>query len=83
MYDETRLIYDRLSRQLGTKPSLFYVDVEDDTTLSALDILAYAYLKYQLVNASESKEVALLRQSKQYQRLLAFVKRVDDECLKN
>ena len=46
MYDETRLIYDRLARQLGTKPSLFYGDTEDDTTLSALDILVYAYLKY-------------------------------------
>ena len=77
MYDETRLIYDRLARQLGSKPCFFHGDVDDDTTLAALDILIYAHLKYQLVNASDSKEVLLLRQTPQYEKLLAFVARID------
>lgn len=60
IFDETRLIFDRLARNLSDKPTFFH---EVDDTLSSLDILVYAYLKYLLVNTSESKEVTLLRQS--------------------
>ena len=44
-------------------------------TVSSLDILAYAYLKYQLVNTRASKEVKALKQC--YPSLTTFVKRID------
>ena len=75
MFDETRLIFDRLAHHLGDKLT-FYHDV--DEVLSTLDILVYAYLKYQLVNTNESKEVTLLRQSQSYANLFEFVRLIDN-----
>ena len=63
MFVETRLILDQLARLLGQKPCFFYSLEEDETTLSALDILAYAYLKFMIANTGESNEVDLLRRS--------------------
>ena len=51
---ETSLIFKRLNNLLGDKEMLF-------KQLSSLDILAYAYLMYQLSNTAKSEEAGLLR----------------------
>lgn len=72
------MIHKRLATLLGDKDTFYQERARSDSSLlkvSSLDILAYAYLKYQLVNTRESKEVKALKQS--YPVLCQFVKRID------
>ena len=48
---------------------------ETQPRLSSLDIIAYAYLKEELINTPESKEVIYLKEN--YANLVNFVKTID------
>ena len=68
-FNETALIYRRLDTLLGDKTTLY-----GNGKVTSLDVLASAYLKYQLVNASQSKETDLLR--KNYMKLVNLTDKV-------
>ena len=87
-FNETNIIYKRLKGNLGSKRTFFENDNEEgNLSLNSLDILVYAYLKYAMVNTSQSKEVELLRraskddkhcpQDEDYTLLIDFVERID------
>ena len=67
-FNETQLIFKRLSSLLADRPCLF------GRRVTSLDILAHAYLKTLLVNASQSKEAACLQHD--FPKLYAFVDRI-------
>ena len=67
-FNETALICKRLDSLLGDKATLY------GGKLTSLDVLAFAYLKTLLVNASQSKEVEMVLKS--YPKLVNFVERL-------
>ena len=55
-FEQARSIHEELSKLIGGKESFF--GDEEGRGLSSLDIVAYAYLKEELNNTPESKEVS-------------------------
>jgi len=77
-YQEACKIHEALGRYLAGRKGFFDwgQDFETSIHLSSLDILAYAFLKEELINTPKSAEV-VLDLTKKHPNLISFVKRMD------
>lgn len=90
-FDAAREIHEKLSHLLGDDKRVFFdqripEEIKEDhnelqqidtisVDISSLDIVAWCYLKEELVNTSESKEVAYLKEK--FSNLIKFVTFMD------
>ena len=72
-FSEARDIHKGLHDLLGEKRAFFDQGSEDTASLSSLDILVYAYLKRECVNANKKSDVYL----KDFDNLIKFKKTFD------
>lgn len=85
-FDAAREIHEKLSKALSQKETFFGYPVREefkeerdyvrsDLRVSSLDLVAYAYLKEELVNTPDSQEVKYLKSN--FKNLIKFVDRMD------